>query len=701
MRSLHQTNLPVAAWPLLGREPELAKIRALVSEGARLVTLTGPGGSGKTRLALQAAAELSDEFADGAFFVALAPLRETAAVRAAVAEAVGLRSDDDVAAWLSSRRVLLVLDNLEHLPGVASVVSELLVGETTVVATSRMALRLSGERELPVEPLPTAAAVELFVSRAAAAGRELAADDTVAAVCRRLDNLPLALELAAARAKLLSPAALLERLGAALPLLTGGARDLPDRQQTLRATIEWSHDLLDPDGQVAFRRLAVFRGSFTLEAAEAITGAGLDPIASLLDQSLLKPRGDDRFFLLETLREYAGERLDAAGETSEYALRHARWYLERLEEIEHRPSRGAELFAWFRLEEDNLRAMLDQLTAADVGDAARAAVVLANHWISRSAWSEARQRVDALLGYEGLPDQERAKLFLILARRADRLRDLDAAEAAARDALALASPGTFERARALMHLSWVVADRGNPEQAGRFADDALAESASLDAWQRAKTRHGIAQVLLQDAKRIEEARALLEEVRPELRRVGDELGALVAEINFGEIDLYARQYDRALAILLGALERSRQIGNIDLEAELLREIGLAFLGCGLRSDARATFAALLDLVAQDPDAIPELTNALAGIALAAEPVQIHPAARLRGAVDNLRSTNNVADFPATTSLEHDFEQRLIEALAETAHGRASRQRARSSRSKKPSPSPAPSHPRHRRSTTPA
>ena len=533
-----------------------------------------------------------------------------------------------------------------------------------MLATSRAPLHLSAERELPVEPLPEQAAVELFVSRAAAAGRVIAPDEIVAAVCRRLDNLPLALELAAARAKLLSPAALLQRLDAALPLLTGGAHDLPDRQQTLRATIEWSHDLLDPEAQLAFRRLAVFRGSFTLEAAEAITGADLDPIASLLDQSLLKPLGDDRFFLLETLREYAGERLDAAGETEEYARRHARWYLERLEEIEHQPSRGAELFSWFRLEEDNLRAMLDQLTAADVADAARAAVVLSEYWVSRSAWSEARQRVEALLAQKGLPDQERAKLFLILARRADRLRDLDAAEAAALDALALASPATFERARALIHLGWVAGERGNLEQAGRFADDALAESASLDAWQRARARLGIAQGLLQDAKRTPEARALLEDAHLELRRAGDELAALIAEINLGEIDLYAREYDRALAILLGALERSRQIGNLDLEAELLREIGLALLGCGRRSDARATFAALLDLVAQNPDAIPELTNALAGIALAAEPTQIHRAARLRGAVDNLRRTNNVTDFPATTSLEHDFEQRLIEALPE-------------------------------------
>src|SRR5215218_10427613 len=316
LRSLGRTNLPVAAWPLLGRERELAEIRALVADGARLLSLSGPGGSGKTRLAVQAAAELSEEFRDGTFFVALAPLRNTTAVRSTVAEAVGLQPDDNVAGWLTSRRVLLVLDNLEHLQGVAAVVAELVVGEVVVLATSRAPLHLSVERELPVEPLPDEAAAELFVSRAAAAGRQIAVDETVGAVCRRLDNLPLAIELAAARAKLLSPAALLRRLDQALPLLVSGAIDLPERQRTLRATIESSHDLLDPDGHAAFRRLSVFRGSFTLDDAEAITGADLDQFAALLDHSLLKALGDERFFLLETLREYAGERLDEAGETA-------------------------------------------------------------------------------------------------------------------------------------------------------------------------------------------------------------------------------------------------------------------------------------------------------------------------------------------------------------------------------------------------
>ena len=399
LRSLHQTNLPVAAWPLLGRELELAEIRDLVGGGVRLVTLTGPGGSGKTRLALQAAAELSDQFPDGVFFVALAPLRDTGMVLPTVAEAVGLQADDDVVAWLSSRRALLVLDNLEHLADLDAVVAELLVGETTVLATSRTPLHLAAERELPVEPLPDEAAVELFVSRAGAAGRRVEADETVAAICRRLDNLPLALELAAARSKLLSPVALLQRLDAALSLLTGGAGDRPERQRTLRATIEWSHDLLDPAPRAAFRHLSVFRGSFTLEAADAVAAADLDQIAALLDQSLLKPLGDVRFFMLETLREYARERLDEAGETAEFALRHAHHYRTQLTEqrpLVFGPQRGA-LLAWFGEEEDNLRAALDRLEESSVADAAQMASLLGMYWSPRGQLGEARRRMRSLL----------------------------------------------------------------------------------------------------------------------------------------------------------------------------------------------------------------------------------------------------------------------------------------------------------------
>ena len=349
LKSLHRSNLPIAAWPMLGRDEELAALRSLVADGARLITLTGPGGTGKTRLALQAAAELSDPFTGGTFFVALAALREPADVKPEVAKALGLTRDDDVDALLRAAPVLLILDNLEQLKGVASVVAELLVGDTVVVATSRAPLHLTAERELPVPPLDTAPAVELFLSRAAAVGRRLEGDPTVAAICQRLDNLPLAIELAAARTRLLTPGALLERLETSLPMLSGGAHDLPERQRTLRATIAWSYDLLDELQQVALRRLSVFRGSFTLDDAEAVTGASLDEIEGLVDQSLVVAQASGLCLLLETVREFARERLEEAGETREYDLRHAHHFLDALgaNETVRQTERGAEAVAWY------------------------------------------------------------------------------------------------------------------------------------------------------------------------------------------------------------------------------------------------------------------------------------------------------------------------------------------------------------------
>ena len=335
-------------------------------------------------MALQAAAELGEQFSDGAFFVALAPLRESSMVLSAVAQAVGLRPDDDVVGWLAARRILLVLDNLEHLQDVFAVVSDLLGGESVVLATSRAPLHLSAEHELAVEPLPDEAAVELFVCRAAAVGRRIKRtlrsrrSAVGLTICRSQSA-------AAARSESLTPEALLRRLDAALPLLSGGAVDLPERQRTLRATIEWSYDLLDSDSRAAFRRLSVFRGSLTLAAAEAVVDADLDQVAALLDQSLLKLFGDDRFFLLETIREYARERLDAAGEATEFGLRHARHYLAQLHERRPHvfgPQRG-DLLAWFGEEEDNFRAALDRLEYVAPSEAGDMANLLAAYWSPR------------------------------------------------------------------------------------------------------------------------------------------------------------------------------------------------------------------------------------------------------------------------------------------------------------------------------
>jgi predicted ATPase/class 3 adenylate cyclase len=671
LRSLHRTNLPVAAWPLLGREGELDAIRRLLGNGARLVTLTGPGGSGKTRLALQAAAELSDEYPDGVFFVALAPLRDLSAVTGTVAEAVGLQPDDDVAAWLASRRVLLVADNLEHLQGVGAVVTQLLVGDTTILATSRAPLRLASERELPVEPLPEDAGIELFVSRAAAAGRKVEADETVAEVCRRLDNLPLALELAAARSKLLSPTALLQRLDAALPLLAGDADDRPERQRTLRATIQWSHDLLDSDTQAAFRRLCVFRGSFTLDAAEAITEADLDQIATLLDQSLLKPLGDDRFFQLETIREYARERLDDAGETSKYALRHARYYLERLtvNEAGYDSPRREELLVWYGEEEDNFRAMLDRLIAAAPDEAAVAGPLLRRYWVGHLAYVEAQDRLHALLGLEGLRSEARGRLLASLSEVEERLGHLDAAEAAGQEALELGEVTGHERLlfEARRWLAWNADRRGDREGAARLMRDALEGAESVDERCTALALHDLG-VFLVSVGRTDEARETLQRAAQAARAIDYQQLEIDSMIDLAEIDLYQHDFDSAYRVHMSALGRLR--GRAELTPNYALMMGWTALGVDHRDEARGLFAeAFSRMLAARATSHTEFARALAGIALAADLAAPRQAARLYGAAAGLRERSDFDLIADDQELESYFQQPLIQALGQEAWDR--------------------------------
>jgi predicted ATPase/class 3 adenylate cyclase len=671
LKSLYRANLPVPGTPLLGRERELEAVTDLiVGAGARLVTLTGPGGTGKTRLAMQAASELSDAFADGAFFVALAPLRDTTAVRAAVAEAIGLGADADVPAWLAGRRVLLVLDNLEHLRGVDAVVGELLVGATVVLATSRGPLRLSSEHELPVEPLARDAAVELFVSRAAAAGRQIAADATVAEICRRLDDLPLAIELAAARVRLLSPAALLKRLDESLSLLTGGARDLPERQRTLRATIEWSHDLLRPEEQAAFRRLSAFRGSFTLEAAEAIAGAELDQVATLVEQSLVKPLGDERFFLLETLREFARERLDASGERDEYALRHARWYLKQLE-TNHPATYGprhAELMAWFAFEEDNLRAMLTVLMAATPTEAARAGRPLRRYWKARGADVEARDRLSVLLDIADLPPLSRAGLLDALTDIELTVGDLDAAEAAAAESLRLAEPGTELNAYALVNLAAIAAARGEPDEAVRLGREALQAVDAVEDWRRLGFRVDVASVF-RDAGLRDEARVTYAEVSGQARLLANPLLFALAESNACWLDVLDERYELAEAGFAAVLEVQRRLSHAAWEADALLGLGLARLGLGRRSEGRAAFAAALEILAADRTPNTELTATLQCIAFTVEPADMESAARIAGCVDAVRQKARLIPEQSMLELLRRFEQPLVDSLGENAWAR--------------------------------
>ena len=324
LRSLNQTNLPLQPTPLVGRETGLAELAALLGrDDVRLVTLTGPGGGGKTRLGLQAAAEAVDRMPDGVFWVSLAPIPSAELVLPAIARALGVQEragepmDVTLRMFLAQRRLLLLLDNFEHVLGARSLLAGFLAEcpELTLLVTSRTALELSSEHLYEVPSLREDEAVELFVERAAQAGADVAPDEAVATICRRLDCLPLALELAAARVRVLEPQALLERLERRLPLLKGGAPDLPARQQTLYATIAWSHDLLDEQERTLFRRLSVFAGSFTLESAEAVAEADLWAVESLVAKSLVRRWGSGRLGLLETIHEFAEEQLAGSGES--------------------------------------------------------------------------------------------------------------------------------------------------------------------------------------------------------------------------------------------------------------------------------------------------------------------------------------------------------------------------------------------------
>jgi predicted ATPase len=435
LRTLNFTNLPVVSTPLVGRAPELGEAASVLRE-CRLVTLVGPGGTGKTRLALQLGADVAGDFADGVFWVPLGSISDPGLVEPAIAQALGVTGG--LAGHLAGKRALLVIDNFEQVVPAATLLAGLLTAEEGVkfLVTSREPLRLSAEREYPVLSLPHRDAVALFAARARALDPRFEADAAVGEICRRLDGLPLAIELAAARVKVLSADQILERLGHRLGLLTAGTRDAPARQQTLRATIDWSYRLLRAQERELLARLAIFAGGWTLEAAEAICGADLDPLDGLVSKSLVT-HARARFGMLETVREYATELLDQAGGRAGLADRHAVYYLAYAERAEPDVRHGVPAVCQQREDEDaNLRLALDRFAETGSGDAElRLAAAIWEFWFYQGRWEETRRTLER--------------------------------------ALATASGATEARVKALRGLAWITGRLGEPELAVSLGEEAL------------------------------------------------------------------------------------------------------------------------------------------------------------------------------------------------------------------------------------
>ncbi|MDX1622381.1 MAG: tetratricopeptide repeat protein [Gemmatimonadota bacterium] len=705
-------NLPARTSSLVGREEEIARVRSLLlDEDARLVTLIGPGGTGKTRLGIQAAAEVIDRYRDGAWLVDLASVREPELVAGEILRIRDARPEADetevdaLRRHLRDREMLLVLDNFEQVVEAAPLVAELLEAAPglTILVTSQAALRIRGEREVSVPPLAVpdpgeedpdrllgSEAVALFDQRARAAVPSFRLSEENAAavrdICLLLDGLPLAIELAAARVKLFAPKALLRRLEESFDVLATGGRDLPERQRTLRGALEWSYDLLAETEAALFRRQAVFAGGFTLEAAESVCTTPedeldvLDALTSLLDKSLLRrveTDGAPRFERLRTIRAFAVEKLEESGEADRWRGRHAGHFAVFADRIDYGGSEGRGTREWLeRLDRelDNLRAAMEwALERGEAGIAPRICAILPAVWFLRGVGEEGRRWLERTLALEdSLEARGRARVLNLIGR-----------------------------------LGQVEGDN-SPEVVARFEE-------SLEIYREVGDRSGEARALMnlgnvrRRLEAFEQARGLFEESLGIYRGIGDHFGVCSALMNLGDLANARGDVERARELFAEARDTARAgenpialayalqyLGQVALEtdeleraADLFEESRAIFedLGSepgtawsdyylatvarerGDRRRARSRYLEALECF-RDVEYPPGIAACLLGYAtLDAEAGRCERAARLLGAARAIRARATTSVSPIETEAARLVERACREALGEGAFGR--------------------------------
>jgi predicted ATPase len=611
-------GLPAPFTELVGREREVADVVALLTrDDVRLVTLTGPGGVGKSRVAIEVADRAGSLFADGVTFVGLGGVRDPALVVAAVANALTIREAPDrtpleaVIEHLRERRELLVLDNFEHVLTSGPRISELLAAcpGLRVLATSRSVLRLRGEHDVEVHPLPVEDAVRLFVDRAEQVNPNLALTaenaEPIAEVCRRLDGLPLAIELAAARTRMLTPTALLSRLTSRLTLLTGGARDLPARQQTLRAALDWDYDLLDGEERALFRRLAVCDGGCGFDAAEAIAnaagGLSIDPadgLDSLVAKSLLHSEhgaAEPRFAMLQTVREYALERLAESGEREQAERAHAEHFAGVVRDVAAALIGPESRRAFLRIDADraNVRAALAY--AANTGDVELEVALcawLTPYWLARAAFAEATQAVESAVAHSaGRVVPERVRVLVASAMLARTRADFDTAYARIDEAEREAGGDMAGLARAYRERGAIAYDRGDVPGAEAATERAYeAAKATGDDDLVARSLNNLA-VFAYMQRHYERAATLYAESLRPFARTGDRIGITRALMNLGRLHLTTGDLDRARVLAERALAMWFALGDEWDATDSLDDLAMVALAHGEAATAAEVFAA--------------------------------------------------------------------------------------------------------------